>query len=598
MLQEADMEFYPLPPPFVESLTRIWDELGEEKMRRDVYLRQIAREANDILEKHAVLVKRDLERGKVRLTGLRANVELLVKDVDADPFPYEDLAGKSIGEQLKLLESEKGRLISIQQSLRAAIDELRTATIKMWVETLGEKREMLKISEGPKSTDMMQAMQSELEHMRKIEDDRRRRNTGKLSKIVDLIKLFGRAGNSDLSPVEKAALQEDTSRVDRGWCESVERTLKDLEKEEVSRRVELAELVKTTFDLYTNLGITSDESAQFMEENSNVSDSAIGAWRRKIQKLQSVEQSSLQGSIDTSRTRLHELWDFTLAPESHRADFNNRADALEGQYRDLQSLYSEEVERLEKTFTLKKHIEELVEKRSLLRAKKEALDAEVADSQRLLNRRRNVPGKLLQEEKFRKEVASLPKVEAKLIKRLAEYYKLSGFHFTWNGEEMVKHIQRDEETDKMSRQARREKRNAERANRLGRSSPPTSPPLATPKRPPPSKSSESLRTPVGAVYGRLHAATVSSASKRTLPRTTPRRAVNQKTIVSSKSLQSLSAARDVVHENDRSRIGKKSVGTDSTASPSLSSMEDRKLTEMQIMDNPETSKVQCLTEEE
>lgn len=69
--------------------------------------------------------------------------------------------------------------------------------------------------------------------------------------------------------------------------------MRKLEEEEVRRRVELAKLVKTAFDLYTSLGVSQDESAKFMEKNSNVSDEALVAWQTEIERLKEMERQGL-----------------------------------------------------------------------------------------------------------------------------------------------------------------------------------------------------------------------------------------------------------------------------------------------------------------
>lgn len=76
-----------------------------------------------------------------------------------------------------------------------------------------------------------------------------------------------------------------------------------------------------------------------------------------------------------------------------------------------------EVDRFEKVVEMIEPIEKLLIRREDLRSKRDEFRAESSDPQRLLVRTRTDPGKLLREEKLRKEIAGLPKLETKIRAR-------------------------------------------------------------------------------------------------------------------------------------------------------------------------------------
>ncbi|KAJ8907722.1 hypothetical protein NDN08_007828 [Rhodosorus marinus] len=508
-----------LPAHFLDMLSGIWGETGKEKAEREEFLRETGDSVLQILASRVNSQKLLAEQLRRERDELVQDIEVLCSDVGGTPMDASILEGLASSAQVAKLKRERGSLLDEQKRMKSDAAKIRDSIVSVWVDTLGEPYENLSILTCSKSCFLEKVLHAEELQVSSIAAKRKVKVEALLTKISDLLKTLGREPRNSQHAVDQALILGSSSRLDRTWMETVEARLKEVEEEENRRRVELAELVKIAFDLYKSLDLPSEQSAKFMEANSNVSDDSMNAWRFEIARLQEVRNQRIENSVRSRLSLLESLWNELGVLEEQRGSYTFVPGNIEAQDEVARRL-REELTRLETGQSLVEPLRELLSRRSDLRIKRLALDLEAENPKRLLERKPSEAGKLLREEKLRREISALPRIDAMALKGLAEYKNKTGVDFVWDRNVAETLVRQEQHADELVREEKRLKRITTRSN--NRHGLRTTSGMENGNR---SKNivSISLKTPTSIRRGTFRAATESSARKRTSPRRSGRK---------------------------------------------------------------------------
>lgn len=201
-----------LPEEFVQSIQLVWLEDGKPEEEQVKVLDQVRRDVSNLCEAALQLEKRELEKHRVQITGLKATIELLARDVDAETHNANDLNGMPAMEQVKVLQSEKDRLLVIQDALHGSLEDMEAEVIQTWVSTLGEVREKLRLPECLKAAGRKEALQKELKKLQKLKCDRQVKTKSSLARIRRYLEEFNWRSEELKHNVDRAAVDDQFER--------------------------------------------------------------------------------------------------------------------------------------------------------------------------------------------------------------------------------------------------------------------------------------------------------------------------------------------------------------------------------------------------
>ncbi|GJQ15780.1 hypothetical protein GpartN1_g7571.t1 [Galdieria partita] len=221
---------------------------------------------------------------------------------------------------------------------------------------------------------------------------------------------------------------------------------------------------------YEKLKFSMEEYEEFASQHANLSLSCLNAWEREVRRLEELEKERLQQLLDESKQKLHALWNELQIPVSERLHWQETLDKEHLSTENLITRHDEEINRLESFAEKVRPIYQLFERRQEILQKREAFMKESQDPSRLFGRSQDGSRRdaafLLREEKLRKEIEKLPKIQENLKKRIKEFEATVQQKFLINGEPLLELLLEEEKREQEEKMEQRRRKEAERRARL------------------------------------------------------------------------------------------------------------------------------------
>ncbi|KAG8730219.1 hypothetical protein FRC11_007237 [Ceratobasidium sp. 423] len=209
--------------------------------------------------------------------------------------------------------------------------------------------------------------------------------------------------------------------------------VKALEGEQSHREERIQDLYNQLAPLWTRLGVPEEEVEVFIESNQGCSEKSVLAYEAELKRTKALKSQQMVAFIAHVRSELTQLWDALMMSPEERAEFACFWDDEPSE--DLLTRHEDEAARLRAELASKHAILAKAQKWEAIVGEQRALAAAASDQTRLTGRGvRGDPGRLLREEKMRKRVErEKPKLEAELLKELAQWEEERGRPFTMEG---------------------------------------------------------------------------------------------------------------------------------------------------------------------
>eukprot|EP00871_Galdieria_phlegrea_P002708 jgi/Galph1/3438/GphlegSOOS_G2066.1 len=241
--------------------------------------------------------------------------------------------------------------------------------------------------------------------------------------------------------------------------------------QEVQRRFQqLQNFMSQLSFYYEKLKFSMEEYEEFASKHSDLSLSCLKAWENELRRLEELEKERLQQLLDESKQKLHSLWNELQVPVSERVHWQEALDKQHLGSEQMIAKYDEEINRLESFAEKVRPIYQLFERRQEIIQKREAFLKETQDPSRLFGRSQDGSRRdatfLLREERLRKEIEKLPKIQESLKKRIREFEASVNQTFLWDGEPLLEKLLEEERREQQEKIEQRKRREAERRARL------------------------------------------------------------------------------------------------------------------------------------
>ncbi|KAF9115005.1 hypothetical protein BGX27_009224 [Mortierella sp. AM989] len=185
--------------------------------------------------------------------------------------------------------------------------------------------------------------------------------------------------------------------------------------------------------LWDKLHIDEDEREEFLTNHIGLTMDIIRAYKSELDRLEDLKAEKIEEFILDERDNLYELWDSLYYSLQQRESF---APVFDDNFTDENlAAHEAEVARLRQEAKENEHILIAIEQYRRMLDDIREFEITSMDAQRLFHRD---PGRLLREEKFRKQIArEFPKIEKELEDALYEWQQENGRPFLVYGEQYI-----------------------------------------------------------------------------------------------------------------------------------------------------------------
>ncbi|EME26757.1 microtubule associated protein (Ase1), putative [Galdieria sulphuraria] len=366
------------------------------------------------------------------------------------------------------------------------IENKRQAIVNLWVDILGEVlddlSEPFRESTDDASSAREEAMDKQYKDLCEIIDQRHHVMSESLQRIgahLESLQIFNEEEMED--EVDRVAFkwrykEENSSEIYKQLGITRDRmdilaAREEVLLQEVQERFQRLQNFRTQLlAYYEKLKFSMEEYEEFASQNANLSLSCLNAWEREVRRLEELEKERLQQLLDESKQRLHSLWNELQIPVSERLHWQETLDNEHLSTEKLIARHDEEISRLESFAEKVRPIYQLFERRQEILQKREAFMKESQDPSRLFGRSQDGSRRdaafLLREEKLRKEIEKLPKIQENLKKKIKEFEATVQQKFLINGEPLLELLLEEEKREQEEKMEQRRKKEAERRARL------------------------------------------------------------------------------------------------------------------------------------
>mmetsp|Transcript_16379 Transcript_16379/g.33377 ORF Transcript_16379/g.33377 Transcript_16379/m.33377 type:complete len:620 (-) Transcript_16379:3296-5155(-) len=473
MDRSMDLSVDDLEPVWVRTLLQLWRRAGLDADECERRLQGLATRVNELyraclVEAEAEINRMEQERDEVTEQVHRLRIELGNCE---DQVSIVDTPNATLTEQLSSLRGELSELSAERDARAETLKKQHDSILQVWTCVLGEDVELLPSKYRDFNDNVSEAwaseIQNELRELDSIVVERKVFVQRVLRRIGLMLNSMGRTFSSskiDLLALEADSLDPDQIGVGRAIVDLIQDRERQLAGEVQHREKTIREYREKCKSLHGKLSLPAQELDEFSAMHSSLTDDCLEAWKGKTRDLLRSEMERYKELVEAKRVEIDQLREeLGIGP----------VDLPEGEtVDDTLRIYEAALEDARRRAEVLRPIMTLARKREEIRAMRITLEREQQDPNRLLTRNvRHDPGKLLREEKMRKEIAHLPKVEAALRRNLEKHVEVFGSRFCLaDGSDLLEQIDRDIRTDQEEKENARRQRAEERRARLAEES--------------------------------------------------------------------------------------------------------------------------------
>ncbi|XP_033255804.1 protein regulator of cytokinesis 1-like [Drosophila miranda] len=245
-------------------------------------------------------------------------------------------------------------------------------------------------------------------------------------------------------------------------------------------RSKIHDMREKIYVLWDRLQETDESAMRRVRECTENTQRTYDILHSELQRCQALRSQNPKTFIEQLRVEISKWWDLTLKSQQERKRFSNYYNKYYNE--DLLELHELELDDLKSFYTCNKEIFDLYESRAELWSRMQALEAKANEPNRFKNR----GGQLLKEEKERKAISKLPKIEQQITELVHAYEVQSHGPFLVYGENILELMAGEWENYRQAKQSSARKK-APPTTRTGSSS--------KLMMPPPTAGSTAPRTP-------------------------------------------------------------------------------------------------------
>ncbi|XP_017149590.2 protein regulator of cytokinesis 1-like [Drosophila miranda] len=245
-------------------------------------------------------------------------------------------------------------------------------------------------------------------------------------------------------------------------------------------RSKIHDMREKIYVLWDRLQETDESAMRRVRECTENTQRTYDILHSELQRCQALRSQNLKTFIEQLRVEISKWWDLTLKSQQERKRFSNYYNKYYNE--DLLELHELELDDLKSFYTCNKEIFDLYESRAELWSRMQALEAKANEPNRFKSR----GGQLLKEEKERKAISKLPKIEQQITELVHAYEVQSHGPFLVYGENILELMAGEWENYRQAKQSSARKK-APPTTRTGSSS--------KLMMPPPTAGSTAPRTP-------------------------------------------------------------------------------------------------------
>jgi protein regulator of cytokinesis 1 len=430
----------------VPEVQTLWDELGLEESERSAAIESLSKELaqvyshfRDSLLARCAEVRREI--ASVNDKHRRAKQAFGVPDADIrhqiPPIAPTNLlhqllqAKQSLGNFQVLIANRIQKLENLVHMAGDLFDAIGTPP--------DERGEFGEVGNTDFTRERIERFRSQIALLHKEREDRLTRRTLVKSDVSALLTdLNSIAEGDDLAVLNSESLSLD--QIDR-LC-----VLRDKLEQKIKERTnEVSALAVTITHLWDLLAIDEAERVAFLCSHTSLGDDVMASCQEEITRLTRLRDAKLPELVAAQRAGVRELWELMhIAAESRPRFAPGSRDAVE-EFNFLQ----QEIIRLKNLLVEFRPIMEAVNQREEIVKEYNDMLRQMQDPNRLMSRGRGRAQQRMREEKARRRYhVSLPKLEKKLYKLLAEYRSKTGTDFEWDGKPYVDTLTRAQGKEK------------------------------------------------------------------------------------------------------------------------------------------------------
>ncbi|XP_033246479.1 protein regulator of cytokinesis 1-like, partial [Drosophila miranda] len=196
-------------------------------------------------------------------------------------------------------------------------------------------------------------------------------------------------------------------------------------------RSKIHDMREKIYVLWDRLQETDESAMRRVRECTENTQRTYDILHSELQRCQALRSQNLKTFIEQLRVEISKWWDLTLKSQQERKRFSNYYNKYYNE--DLLELHELELDDLKSFYTCNKEIFDLYESRAELWSRMQALEAKA----NVPNRFKNRGGQLLKEEKERKAISKLPKIEQQITELVHAYEVQSHGPFLVYGENIL-----------------------------------------------------------------------------------------------------------------------------------------------------------------
>jgi len=392
----------------------------------------------------------------------------------------------TVRQTLDLVLEKASELSTLREEKLQRIENKRQAVLNLWIDVLGEVLDDLNETFREPKDDASNAREEAMDKQYKVlceQVDQR------YHVLAESLQRIG-AHLESLQIYDEEEMEDEVDRVAFQWRNKegssseiykqlgITRDRMDIlaAREEIllqqvqERFQKLQSYTTQVSAYYEKLKFPMEEYEEFASQHSNLSLSCLHAWERELGRLEQLEKDRLQQLLDESKQKLHALWNELQIPVSERLHWQETLDKEHLSTENLIGRHDQEISRLESLAEKVRPIYQLYERRQEILQKREAFMKESQDPSRLFGRSQDGSRRdaafLLREEKLRKEIEKLPKIQESLKKKIKEFEASVQQKFLINGEPLLELLLEEEKREQEEKMEQRRRKEAERRARL------------------------------------------------------------------------------------------------------------------------------------
>jgi Microtubule associated protein (MAP65/ASE1 family) len=498
--------------------------VGEEEVRKELKERLVAtcrQYVDDVKRQHDAMVAQ-IEQERGELNALCDVLGVRLEEIQEQIFEDVHQTRRSLRSQLVVVAACRDRL---NKRREARLEELATwrDRYRSMCTHLG-KEPSVEIDERDLSEHAVRQFDGACRQLGAEREDRGaeiRQCCASIEKMRDLLNADGglaaAAASRDRDELrfERAVLQvnEDYLLTRMDALHAYQARLLRLKEQ---RTQEIMSYAQQILVLWTELGVDERTQEQFYDRNPGLGPDVVSACIAELRARVEQRNKQLRVAIDLEREEVRKFWKCLRTGDSERKRFDRQIAAImnaqvapndadergndgggsassstttapvppcieaAAPQHDSSAAPMQQNDRLAASLEhyrlykaslieqLQQPILKLIKKRIVILSTRESYDKIINDSSRLLNRSAGVAGRLREEERMRRIVKELPKVEAALEKKICQWEQRFETPFVINGEVFLATMQRERDQYEQRVEELKEQRKQQRNTRGGR----------------------------------------------------------------------------------------------------------------------------------